>query len=116
MSEYDINARWNADVLYGRCEDLERQLRRLATDAIAALSAAGISTPAEGYIEAPWCLSGDIQKLARRNVDAELLAALERVIAEATAPSDPDAERWDHDIAKPWHWLQEVVARARGGR
>lgn len=42
-----------------------------------------------------------------------LLATLERVVAESSKPSNPDAERWDQDITKPDHWVQEALAKAR---
>jgi hypothetical protein len=48
---------------------------RLAIDALAALSGAGISTPAEGYLLAPYLLSGDLAELVKQRDDARAEAA-----------------------------------------
>lgn len=41
------------------------------------------------------------------------IATLNRVIKEASKFNDPDAERWDHDIVKPHHFVQEALSRIK---
>lgn len=69
-----------------REERLADELARLADDALLALSGAGAGTPAEGYARAPWCLKGDIERLAkeRDTLRAELAAARPGVEAANT--------------------------------
>lgn len=51
------------------------QVERLAVDALAALSGAGIATPEKGYVEEPWALAGDIARLAKERDEARAALA-----------------------------------------
>lgn len=35
--------------------------------------------------------------------------ALRKVVVEASKLADPDEERWDQDVNKPDHWIQEAL-------
>lgn len=76
--------RWQflAQEHHARLEATQAERDRLAFDALCALSAAGVGTPAEGYAKAPECLKGDIGRLVRdrdrlRAALTTLLACLE---------------------------------------
>lgn len=68
--------------LYEQCSVQRKEWhtigRRLASDALAALSGAGIATPAEGYVQAPALLKGDIQRLAQERDTAVADSAVQR--------------------------------------
>jgi hypothetical protein len=95
------------DALEHRAEKAEGERDRLATDAICALSAAGIATPEKGYVVEPVCLSGDIAKVAReRDVALRALRDLQVSMRETV-------EEWPG-------WLEMVkeleAARTRAER
>lgn len=56
-------------------------LEQVAWDALAALSNAGIATPAEGYIKASFCLNGDIHRLVQQRDSARKWAARWKKVA-----------------------------------
>jgi hypothetical protein len=64
-----------------RAASAERERDRLATDALIALAGSHVGTPVEGYVEAPWCLKGDIERLAQER-DAAKRAKEERYLRD----------------------------------
>lgn len=59
-----------AETAERRAAELAKERDRLATDALIALAGAHVGTPVEGYVEAPWCLKGDIERLAKERDEA----------------------------------------------
>ncbi len=64
---------------------------RLATDALCALSAAGVATPEKGYVEEPHVLTANIQALAReRDALAKFKDYVHERMDHAGVPTRPD--------------------------
>lgn len=70
LNDYGRKAALKASRVGVELAKAKAQRDRLATDALAALAGAGIATPEETYLGAPWALGGDIERLAKERNEA----------------------------------------------
>ena len=98
-------------------EQAEAECDRLAGDALAALAGAGVATPQEGYIAAPFLLKGDIGRLAAERDAKELALVSFRKDAERGEALDEKRKAEIRDLetrlVKEWERVRELEAAVR---